>query len=224
MKLALFDIDGTLVDSQAMIVASLTAAFTAEELEPPPRAKMLAIVGLSLVNAMAKLAPGLETDRHERLARAYKQAFWSLRETGTHPENLYEGALPALEDLRTCHGVLLGIATGKSRRGVDHLIGRHGWSGWFASIQTSDHHPSKPHPSMVIQALAETGCEPHEAVVIGDTSYDIEMARASGAGAVGVAWGNHSVDDLKRAGAHAIVKDFSELRNTIELIWQERSR
>jgi phosphoglycolate phosphatase len=224
MKFAIFDVDGTLVDSQAMIVASLTAAFTAEGLQPPPRAEMLSIVGLSLVNAMGRLAPTVTADCHARMAEAYKNAFWAFRESGAHPENLYDGAQDALEVLRTKTDILLGIATGKSRRGVDHLIDKHGWTGWFASIQTSDHNPSKPHPSMVIQALAETGCEPHEAVVIGDTSYDIEMARAAGAGAVGVLWGNHSENELKRAGAHAIVKDFGELRNIIELVWRERSR
>jgi phosphoglycolate phosphatase len=224
MKLVIFDIDGTLVDSQAMIVASLAAAFRAEAFQPPLRSDMLSVVGLSLVNAMARLAPNLEAAQYERLAEAYTQAFWSFRETGTHPEELHAGALDALEALRGCEEVVLGIATGKSRRGVDYLIGRHGWTGWFASIQTADHHPSKPHPSMVIQAMAETGAEPHEVVVIGDTSYDIEMARAAGAGAIGVTWGSHSEAELNRAGAHAIVREFRSLAEAIEMVWEERSR
>lgn len=224
MRLAIFDVDGTLVDSQAMIVASLTAAFTAEDLEPPPRADMLSIVGLSLVNAMGRLAPAVTADCHAKMAETYKNAFWGFRESGAHPENLYDGAQDTLEALRIKKDVLLGIATGKSRRGINHLIGKHRWDGWFASIQTSDHHPSKPHPSMVIQALAETGCEPHEAVVIGDTSYDMEMARAAGVGAIGVTWGNHPESELKRAGAHAIVGNFSDLCGTINLVWQDRCR
>jgi phosphoglycolate phosphatase len=224
MKLAIFDVDGTLVDSQAMIVASLTAAFAAEELEAPPRPELLSIVGLSLANAMEKLAPAVAAHRRERMAEVYKQAFWSFRESGAHPEDLYDGAQDTLKLLHSQNGVLLGIATGKSRRGIDHLIDKHRWAGWFASIQTADEHPSKPHPSMVIEAMAETGCEPHEAVVIGDTSYDMEMARAAGAGAIGVTWGNHSEAELGRAGAHVIVRNFKYLREEIELLWQERSR
>jgi phosphoglycolate phosphatase len=220
MKLAIFDVDGTLVDSQAIIVASLSSAFAAEGLEPPSRTEILSTVGLSLINAMVQLAPALAAHQHERMAEAYRQVRSDFRESGAHPENLYDGAQGALEALSTRQDILLGIATGKSKYGIDYLIDKHGWSGWFATIQTADDHPSKPHPSMVIQALAETGCEPREAIVIGDTSYDMEMARAAGAGAVGVTWGNHSEAVLRRAGAQIIVKDFKNLSDKIELIWR----
>jgi len=126
--------------------------------------------------------------------------------------------------LRARDDVLLGIATGKSRRGVTHLIEKHGYDGWFTTIQTADDHPSKPHPSMIVAALTETGLEPQAAVMIGDTSFDIEMARAAGAGAAGVSWGNHQVAELQRAGAHTIANDFNELEQHIESLWQERMR
>ncbi len=224
MKLAIFDVDGTLVDSQAMIAASLTAAFTAEGLAVPERSRMMSIVGLSLVDAMAALAPEEEGATHERLAAAYKEAFWQHRAKGEHTESLFPGAEALLTTLRARDDVALGIATGKSRRGVAHLIEKHGWEGWFATVQTSDDHPSKPHPSMVVTALAETGLAPAAAIMIGDTSFDIEMARAASVGAAGVAWGNHPPAALTTAGAHTIANDFNELERQLESLWQERMR
>jgi len=225
VKLAIFDVDGTLVDSQAMIAASLTAAFRAEGLAVPERSRMMSIVGLSLVDAMTALAPDHETaTAHERLAAAYKEAFWQHRAQGLHTETLFPGAEALLLTLRARGDVALGIATGKSRRGVAHLIEKHGWEGWFATVQTSDDHPSKPHPSMVVTALAETGLPPAAAIMIGDTSFDIAMARAADVGAAGVSWGNHPAAELTAAGAHSISNDFKELERHLESIWQERMR
>jgi phosphoglycolate phosphatase len=106
---------------------------------------------------------------------------------------------------------LLGIATGKSRRGIDRLFDREGWHKSFATIQTADDHPSKPHPSMLLEAMRETGAAPASTVMVGDTSYDIEMARAAGACAIGVAWGYHTVAELTGAGAKVIVERFEDL-------------
>jgi phosphoglycolate phosphatase len=222
MKLAIFDVDGTLVDSRAMITASLNEAFAATGVTPPDRSTFMSIVGLSLLDAMRALVPHEDPVAHERLATAYKQSFWDLRASGAHPEDLFEGAHDLLARLHARDDVLLGIATGKSRRGVAHLIEKHGYQGWFATIQTSDDHPSKPHPSMVVTALTETGLEPQAAIMIGDTSFDIEMARAASAGAAGVSWGNHAVTVLQRAGAHSIANDFNELETQLESLWQER--
>jgi phosphoglycolate phosphatase len=224
VKLAIFDVDGTLVDSSAMIAASLTSAFRAEGLAVPDRARMMSIVGLSLIDAMKALAPEEAHAMHERLAAAYKQAFWEHRARGEHTEHLFDGALPLLMALHARDDVVLGIATGKSRRGVAHLLDVHGLEGWFATVQTSDDHPSKPHPSMIVAALAETGLEPSAAIMIGDTSFDIAMARAAGIGAAGVAWGNHAVLELMHAGAHTISNDFNELAKHLESLWQERMR
>jgi phosphoglycolate phosphatase len=221
VKLAIFDVDGTLVDSSAMIAASLTTAFRAEGMPVPDRTRMMGIVGLSLLEAMKVLAPDQEHAMHERLGAAYKQAFWEHRAAGNHTEDLFEGAHDLLAKLRARDDVLLGIATGKSRRGVAHLIEKHGYEGWFATVQTSDDHPSKPHPSMIVTALAETGLAPSAAIMIGDTSYDIAMARAAFVGAAGVAWGNHPPDELTRAGAHSISSDFNELSLHLEQLWQE---
>lgn len=222
MKLAIFDVDGTLVDSRAMITAAMLGAFASTGVAAPEPSQFLSIVGLSLVDAMRSLLPGETDERHQQLAAAYKEAFWNLRLAGSHPEDLFEGAHDLLARLHARDDVLLGIATGKSRRGVAHLLAKHGFEGWFSTIQTADDHPSKPHPSMIVQALAETGVTPSAAIMIGDTSFDIAMARAAGIGAAGVAWGNHPVAELTLAGAHRIAKDFGELETHLEALWQER--
>jgi len=221
MRLAIFDVDGTLVDSRAMITASLRQAFAAASLAAPPPERMLSIVGLSLLDAMKTLAPELEDQAHRHMADAYRTAFWQLRASGSHPEDLFVGARDLLDELRQS-GVTLGIATGKSRRGIAHLLEAKNLEGWFATIQTADDHPSKPHPSMIAAALAETGAAAHQAIMIGDTSFDMAMAREAGTGAAGVAWGNHSRSELERAGAHSIASDFKELRMQLDSLWEQR--
>lgn len=220
MRLAIFDVDGTISDSHAMITASLTKAFESQDLVPPPRDRMLASIGLSLVDLMADLAPEQSAACHARMAQAYKETFWNFRERGEHPELLYEGARPLLASLRA-RDVVLGIATGKSIRGVAHLLAKHEMEGWFATIQTSDTNPSKPHPAMGLAALAETGASPQDAIMIGDTSFDMSMARSAGIGAIGVTWGNHGRRDLERAGAHEIVSDFNALDLALAAMWEE---
>lgn len=223
MKLAIFDVDGTLVDSSAMITASMAEAFAEVGLPRPGRKRTLSIVGLSLFDAIKALAPEADEGLRNRLAEAYRRANWDNRGRGAHAEDLYPGARELLQKLHQRSDVILGLATGKGRRGVDHLLSVHGFEGWFATIQTADRHPSKPHPSMVQAALAETGLGAEAAVMIGDTSFDIAMARAAGVGAAGVAWGNHPVAELRRAGAHTISNDFNELERHLQSLWQEHT-
>jgi phosphoglycolate phosphatase len=222
MKLAIFDIDGTLMDSQAMILASLTAAFTAEELPLPSRAEMLGIVGLSLVKAMSVLRPDDEALRHDRLAEAYKQAFWSYRADKSYPEIPFDGALDLLRRLQDSN-VLIGIATGKAQRGVRHIIDQFGLEGVFATIQTSDDAPSKPHPGMILQAMADCGAMPEDTVMIGDAVFDIDMAHAAGVRAIAVSWGFQPLSSLERAKPYAIVNNFKELEDALAALWQERA-
>ncbi|MDF3062082.1 MAG: family hydrolase [Microvirga sp.] len=210
MKLIVFDVDGTLVDSQDLIVAAQRAAFLAHGLEPPTRERSLSIVGLSLVQAMRVLVPDGPA---ESLAEGYKTAFQRLRADPAYREPLFPGAAELLAELSGRDEVVLGIATGKSRRGVAHLLARHGWERVFATIQTADDHPSKPHPAMLEQALAETGAAPRDSVMIGDSTFDMAMARAAGIGAVGVSWGYHRPEALRETGAEAIVGSYRELRD-----------
>lgn len=211
MKLFIFDCDGTLVDSQHMIVAAMEGAFAARGLPRPERSAVLDVVGLSLDLAVAKLLPGEPREMIERTADDYKSAFQELRRNERHQEPLYEGVRDALDMLKARDDVLLGVATGKSRRGLDIVLDREGLRSHFHTLQTSDTHPSKPHPSMIHTAMAEAGAHADHTLMIGDTTYDIEMARAAGVAALGVAWGYHAVDDLKRAGATTVLKDSREL-------------
>jgi phosphoglycolate phosphatase len=224
MKLILFDCDGTIVDSQHVIVAAMEAAFNEARLPLPPRADILSVVGLSLLPAVARLLPDpADTTTAKRLADTYKGAFHMLRQNPANHEPLYSGAREAIQLLASREDLVLGIATGKSRRGVDVLFEREGLGAYFQTIQTADDHPSKPHPSMVLRAIAETGTAAQDAVMVGDTTYDIDMARAAGVTALGVAWGYHDASELTASGAWAVLNTYSALPAAIDLVFLERT-
>ncbi len=204
LRLALFDCDGTLVDSQFAIFDAMSSAWAAHGLGEPDPAEVRRMVGLPLVQAVALLLPDLDDDRHAAIAESYKEAFQALRRRGDLHEPLFPGIREALDALET-RGVLLGVATGKSRRGLDAVLAHHGLTKRFVTLQTSDIGPGKPHPDMVYRALAETGVEVARTVVIGDTTYDIQMARNARVASVGVSWGYHAVAELEAAGASRIV-------------------
>jgi len=205
-RLALFDCDGTLVDSQANICLSMEEAFLLAGLEAPSRDAIRRIIGLSVVEAVAALSPQLDDARHRALAEDYKSAFFRLRASGAMDEEpLFDGMIAALDTLAEA-GWLFGVATGKSDRGLARILAHHGIADRFVTLQTADRHPSKPHPSMIEMAMAEAGAAPETTVMIGDTSYDMMMARAAGAHALGVAWGYHPPHELTAAGAHAIAE------------------
>jgi phosphoglycolate phosphatase len=203
-RLALFDCDGTLVDSQDNICRAVEEAFTLARIDVPPRTAIRRIVGLSLVEAMRMLQPEGDDALHRTLADDYKATFFRLRSSGAMAEEpLYEGIVAVLDTL-AADGWILGVATGKSDRGLAHILAHHGIAARFLTLQTADRHPSKPHPSMIATAMADAGAVPATTVMIGDTSYDMLMARAAGARALGVAWGYHPADELTAAGAHAV--------------------
>lgn len=220
MKLILFDCDGTLVDSQHVIVAAMGRAFARAELAVPPREAVLGIVGLSLVEAMQRLGEDDPRFPAERLADLYRQAFRELRTEPDFSEPMFPGMRGLIDTLSARDDVLLGIATGKSQRGVAAVLGHHGLEGRFVTIQTADDAPSKPHPAMVHQAMAATGIDARDTVLIGDTSFDMVMARAAGAGAIGVSWGYHAPELLRQSGAQWLVDDADELLRAIDTQWE----
>ena len=219
LRLVVFDVDGTLVDSRADILASMQAAFDAVGLPVPERETVLGIVGLSLHVAMPRLAPDAGRDAHHALEDAYKDAYMRLRASrGTVASSpLYPGARQMLTQLNADPGMLLGVATGKSRRGLDKLLEGHGMRGVFVTEQVADFHPSKPHPSMLHAALNETGVSPRRAAMVGDTSFDMEMARAAGVAAIGVGWGYH--DRAALAAADVVIDSFAALPGALEQVW-----
>jgi phosphoglycolate phosphatase len=205
-----FDCDGTLVDSQYMIAAAMQAAFDRHGLGIAPPERVRRVVGLSLVEAIARLLPTHGAHQVAEVAETYKQAFLALRTDRRLAEPLYPGMLAVLEAL-SARGVLLAVCTGKSRRGLDAVLAHHGIARLFVSLQTADRHPGKPDPAMLHAAMRETGVTAQRTVLVGDTSYDMELARNAGAHALGVAWGYHPPDELAAAGAQAVVTDASDI-------------
>jgi phosphoglycolate phosphatase len=202
-KLAIFDCDGTLVDSGATIYRALGVAFTQHGLELPPPEVSRKVIGLSLTEAMSTLLPHASAEEHFQLAEDYKRAFWNLRAAGEVQEPLFEGVIELLDALEA-EGWLLAVATGKSDRGLRHCLEQHAIHARFVSLQTADRHPSKPHPSMVEQALADADAAPETSFVVGDTSFDMAMAVNAGTTAIGAAWGYHDAEELLEAGAAAV--------------------
>jgi phosphoglycolate phosphatase len=204
-RLAIFDCDGTLVDSGATIFRALSAAFAQHGLELPPPEVSRRVIGLSLTEAMAALLPQAPAEQHLALAEDYKRAFWELRAAGEVEEPLFDGVLQLLDTLEEA-GWLLAVATGKSDRGLRHCLESHGIHARFVSLQTADRHPSKPHPSMVSQAIADAGAAPGTSIVVGDTSFDMAMAVNAGARGIGAGWGYHDAEELIEAGAVAVAE------------------
>jgi len=223
LKLVIFDVDGTLIDSQHAIVAAMERAFAGSGRPMPTRAEVLGVVGLSLPEAVARLLPGLAPEAVDAAVARYRSAYFALREDrgseATAP--MFRGARDVIAALHARPDVVLGVATGAARRGLDHVFAAHSLDRYFVTRQTADAHPSKPHPAMIEAALAETGVARDRAVMIGDTTYDIEMARSAGVVPVGVSWGYHAVDALRAAGAALVVDSFEALPGALDDIWRK---
>lgn len=217
MKLVLFDCDGTLVDSGALIVAAAQDAFVEFGEEPPDEVTLRAAIGLSLAECMEFWRPAMASTDRAAMAQAFGKHYWKHRSSGVHAEPLFPGILALLDRLAEETDTLLGIVTGNSRRGLDAILAHHELADRFVTFQTACRHPSKPHPAMVFQALEETGARAEQTVVIGDTAFDVLMAKAAGALPVGVAWGNHPVERLVEAGAAHVAHRADELHPILGL-------
>jgi phosphoglycolate phosphatase len=215
-KLFIFDCDGTIVDSQHTIVESMDHAFRVNDLTPPNDEATRSIIGLSLAPAVARLDKTLSNEMIDKVVEDYKSFCIAKRENGEDDEALYDGAKHVIESLAKEDDILLGIATGKAYRGVLHLFNCHDWHDHFVTVQTADRAPSKPHPGMILQAMDETGAEREATVMIGDTTYDMDMAVNAGVTAIGVSWGYHSKDMLHASGAHHIVDDYTALHQLLK--------
>jgi phosphoglycolate phosphatase len=223
LRLAVFDMDGTLIDSKLQIIEAMTRGFDAVGQPRVSDAAVLSIVGLSLPEAMRVLVPGAPEDLVAALAAAYKSGFVALRaeKGGEAQAAMYPGARAALDRLATRDALFMGVATGKAKRGLDHAVAAHDLHGLFQTMQTADGHPSKPHPSMLHACMADTGTDARAGVMIGDTEFDIAMGRAAGMGTVAVSWGYHPVDRLLAAGADVVIDHFDQLDDALDALWKE---
>jgi len=210
-KLVIFDCDGTLVDSQHIIIKAMKTAFEAFDIPVPADRDIRGIIGLSLEEAVRALVPSTDSSKMSQLVDGFKASFIAQRALPDFYEPLFSGAREILSELSKRDDIVLGVATGKSRRGVDNLFERENLAQYFYNIQTADDAPSKPHPGMIEQAMADTGISKHNVLMIGDTTFDIEMARNADVGAVGVCWGYHEEHLLTRAGAHSLISEFHEI-------------
>jgi len=207
IRLAIFDCDGTLVDSGASIHRAVEAAFAAHGLVAPPREEGMKVIALGRDRAMRRLGPDAD---HDALTATYKDAFFAMRSAGELEEPLFDG-IAALLDRMEADGWLLGVATGKSMRGLRHMLELHGLERRFVTLQTADNNPSKPHPAMALAAMADVGAEAARTIFIGDTAWDMGCAVNAGTGAIGAGWGYHEPVELIDAGAHGVAMTPAEV-------------
>ncbi len=208
-KLVVFDCDGTLVDSQHAITACMDHAFSAVKRVAPPLGHVRRVIGLPLAEAIAVLAED-ENAPIDQMVAAYSTAWQRIRHDRDMEEPLFDGVLDILDMLDDA-GCLMGVATGKSMRGLEATLKKHGIGDRFVTLQTADIARGKPDPDMLLRAMNETGAAPDETIMIGDTTFDILMARAANVRSYGVSWGYHEPEELRRAGAHAVLDNMAEI-------------
>jgi len=207
-RLVIFDWDGTLMDSAERIVACMQAAARELEWDVPSAAAVRDIIGLGLPEAMARLFPGITSGEQDRLRETYGHQF---RVADRIPAPFFPGVIEGIERLRRDSTCRLAVATGKSRRGLDRALEHESCGSWFVASRTADLTRSKPHPQMLEELLVECGVTVEEAVMIGDTEYDLEMARAIGMDRVAVTYGVHERERLLRSEPLLVAEDFSSL-------------
>lgn len=209
MRLAIFDLDGTLIDSVALIVETVVAAFERAGHTIPDEKSIRAISGITAREALGILAPETEPRRVDVIMEIYREEY--LRRAGVGREPLFAGAIAALDRLQADPDTILAVATGKGYRGAVTLLESHGIIERFQSVQTPDHNRGKPDPEMIHTAMQKAGVPRQHTVMIGDTVHDMRMAKAAGVGAIGVAWGYHEVQELNEAGADVVLQRFEDL-------------
>lgn len=206
-KLVIFDWDGTLMDSAGDIVDAIQQAIGAMKLPSRDDRSVRRMIGLGLEDAFTRLFPEIERGALLQVADEYRRRF------GARPQvygQVFPGVEATLDELAGAHRQL-AVATGKSRRGLDKALDSTGWSARFVATRCADETEPKPSPKMLHELLDELQLLPQQALMIGDTTYDMEMARQAGMDAVAVGWGVHEVDELAEAGALSVLDSLDKL-------------
>lgn len=206
-RLVVFDWDGTLMDSAGAIVACMQAAASDLGLAPPDDATARHVIGLGLNDALSLALPDVPSGEYRQIAERYRYHYLSQ----DHQLSLFAGAYELVEELRE-HGCLLGIATGKSRLGLDRALEATGLKDFFHATRCADECHSKPSPDMLIELMDELDAEPGRTLMIGDTTHDLLMARNAGVGALGVGYGAHHRDALAAERPLGLFDHMSELQ------------
>ncbi len=207
--LVLFDVDGTLLDGGPMTAEIMVQAFRSAGQVPPTRSSVMSLIGMSAPEMVEVLAETLAREVRDKILSGYRFRYFDMIDRGDVP-SVFPGAARAVERLFD-GGCTLGLVTGKARRSTHCMVDEMEWNGFFRTIQCADDNPSKPDPSMVYRALSETGHRPGQTILIGDSRYDMRMARAAGIRAIGVSWGYTPAEELLAEGAMAIARDFDHL-------------
>ncbi|UYO00467.1 MAG: HAD-IA family hydrolase [Devosia sp.] len=218
MKLIMFDMDGTLIDTASLIAEHMATTFSEAGLSAPSPERVRRIIGLSLPQAMLRLLGTDDVALAEKLATAYRAHYRASLVAAEGREGLFPGAREAIVELAARDDIVLGIATGKGLAGVHRLTQLHDIAQFFSTLQTPDHNPSKPHPAMMERAMAETGARRERTVIIGDTTFDMEMGKAAGTKTIGVTWGYHHANELTGAGADILVSAYADLPAAIDTV------
>ena len=205
-----FDCDGTIVDSQAAIVEIMGSTFESYNLKRPERKDILLGVGLELGAGIQRLLPEENNFDIDEMCIVYKQFSSNYRKNNNIGDPLYPDAEQTIRKLHS-EKWLLGIATGKSRVGLDYVLDLYGLNELFVTKQTSDSAAGKPNPEMLQNAMRDTALGPDSVFMVGDTTYDICMAQNAGTHSIGVSWGYHEAEELLEAGAEVVVHSFEEL-------------
>jgi phosphoglycolate phosphatase len=217
MKLVLFDCDGTLVDSARLIHEVMARTFIDFKHKRPTLASTKSIIGLTLDIAIARMLGRRHVDDEARaMTTHYKAIFGEVRDEAGMDTPLFDGIQPLIDTLvQRSEDRIIGAVTGKSRRGLTQILSMYDFTDHFIVSRTADDCPSKPHPAMVTECCEETGVPAHDTIVIGDAVYDMQMAKAAGATAIGVAWGYADIEDLLASGADAIAHHPNDLLSHI---------
>ncbi len=214
-RLVIFDLDGTLIDTVALVVEAVTNAFVSVGREGPDEKAIRSISGLGLFEGVRRIAPDADEMLVTELGNLYRREYLAAASASMR-EALFPGALDMLKALDARNDTLLAVATGKPLVGTKRVLKAHDLLSLFTSLQTPDTNMSKPNPEMIFTAMSVVGADPEQTVMIGDTNHDIDMALAAGVKSVGVSWGYHPIDELRAAGADMIIDDFSALSDAIE--------